>query len=59
MIWVNKIENGLKFKIITGYYVEILTPKTMKLLGITKSKITKDENDENALYSEITESVPV
>ena len=59
MIWVNKIENGLKFKIITGYYVEFLTPKTMKLLVITKSKITKDENDENALYSEITEVVPV
>ena len=31
----------------------------MKLLVITKSKITKDENDENALYSEITEVVPV
>ena len=31
----------------------------MTLLGITKSKITKDENDENALHSEITEVVPV
>ena len=31
----------------------------MTLLGITKSKTTKDENDENALRSEITEVVQV
>ena len=59
MIWVNKIENWFKLKTKTEYYVELLTPKTMTLLGITKSKITKDENDENALHSEITEVVPV
>ena len=29
----------------------------MKLLGSTKSKITKDENDENLLHVEITEVV--
>ena len=29
----------------------------MKLLGRTKSKITKDENDENVPYLEITEVV--
>ena len=29
------------FKIKTGYYLELLTPETMKLLGSTKSKITK------------------
>ena len=28
----------------TEYYLELLTPKTMKLLGSTKSKIAKDEN---------------
>ena len=27
----------------------------MKVLGSTKSKITKDENGENVLYLEITE----
>ena len=27
-----------------GYYLEILTPETMKLLGSIKSKITKDRN---------------
>ena len=31
------------FKIKTGYYLEFLTPETMKLLGNTKSKITKDQ----------------
>ena len=29
----------------------------MKLLGSTKSKITKDENHENVLYLEITEVI--
>ena len=29
----------------------------MKLLGTTKSKITKDKNGENVLYLEITELV--
>ena len=27
------------FKIKTGYYLELLTPETMKLLGSTESKI--------------------
>ena len=36
------------FKIKIGYYLEqLLTPQTMKLLGSTKSKMTKDENGEN------------
>ena len=34
----------------TRYYLELLTPETMKLLGITKSKITKDEKGENMPY---------
>ena len=32
-IYVNKIENRITFKIKNGYYLELLTPKTMKLLG--------------------------
>ena len=47
MIYVNKIENRITFKIKAGYYLELLTPETMKLLGSTKSKITKNENGEN------------
>ena len=35
------------FKIKTGYYVDLLIPETMKLLGSTKNKITKDKNGES------------
>ena len=41
MIYGNKIESRSTFKIKTVYYLELLTPKTMKLLGRTKSKIKK------------------
>ena len=37
-IYVNKIENKITFKIKSGYYLELLTPETMKLLGSTESK---------------------
>ena len=40
-IYVNKIENRITFKIKTGYYLELLTPEKMKLLGSTENKITK------------------
>ena len=49
-IYMNKIENRITFKIKTGYYLELLTPETMELLGSTKSKITFDENGENVPY---------
>ena len=39
--------------------MELLTPETMKLLGSTKIKITKDENGENVSNLEITEVVLV
>ena len=41
----------------TGYYRELVTPETIKLLGSTKSKITKDKNGENIPYLEIAEVV--
>ena len=56
---VNKIENRITFKIKTGYYLELLTPETMKLLVSTKTKITKDKNGENVPHLEITEVVLV
>ena len=56
-IYINKIENRITFKIKTEYYLELLTPETVKLLGSTKSKITKDKNSENVPYLEITEIV--
>ena len=34
--YINKIENRITFKIKIGYYLELLTPQTMKLLGSTK-----------------------
>ena len=43
-IFVNKIENRVTFKIGNGYSLELLTPETMKLLGRTENKITKDKN---------------
>ena len=47
------------FKIKTGYYLELLTPERMKLPGSTRSKITKDKNDENVPHLEITEVILV
>ena len=40
-IYINKIENRITFKIKNGYYLELLTSETMKLLGNTERKITK------------------
>ena len=47
------------FKIKTEYYLELLTPEKVKLLASTKSKIAKEENDENVLQLETTEVVLV
>ena len=44
---------------MTEYYLETLTPETMKLLGSTKSKIIKNESDENVPNLEITKVVLV
>ena len=40
-MYVNKIENIITFKIKTRYYIKLLVPETMTLLGNTKKKITK------------------
>ena len=58
-IYVNKIKNRITFKIKNGYSLELLTPETMKLLGSTENRITKDKNDENVPHLEITEVVLV
>ena len=58
-IYVNKIENRITFKIKNGYSLELLTPETMKLLGSTENKITKDKNGENVPHLEITEVILV
>ena len=53
-IYVNKIENRITFKIKKGYGLELLTKETMKILGSTKNKITKDKNRKNVPHLEIT-----
>ena len=58
-IYVNKIENRITFKIKNGYYLELLTPETMKLLGSAENKMTKDKNGENVPHLEIVEVVLV
>ena len=58
-IHVNKIENRITFKIKNGFYLELLTPETMKLLGSAENKISKDKNGENVPHLEIVEVVLV
>ena len=58
-IYVNKIENRITFKIKDGYSLKLLSKETMKLLGSTENKITKDKNGENVPHLEITEVVLV
>ena len=55
--YINKIENRVSLKIKTRYYLELLTPQTIKLLGSTKSKETKDQNGKNVPCIEITKVV--
>ena len=59
LIYVNKIENMVTFKIKNGYSFELLTEETMNLLGSTENKITTDKNGENVPHLEITEVVLV
>ena len=58
-IYVNQIENKVTFKSKNGYALELQTPETMKLLGSTENKITKNKNGENVPHLEITEVVLV
>ena len=58
-MYINRIENRITFKIKNGYCLELLTPETMKLLGSTESKITKDKNGENVPHLEVVELVLV
>ena len=58
-MYLNRIENRITFKIKNGYYLKLLTPETMKLLGSTESKITKNKNGENVPHLEVVELVLV
>ena len=58
-LYVNKIEKRVTFKIKNGYGLDFLTPETMKLLGSTENKNTKDNNGKNVPHVQITEVVLV
>ena len=58
-MYINRTENRITFKIKNGYYLELLTPETMKLLGSTESKINKDKNGENVPHLDVVELVLV
>ena len=58
-MYINRIENRITFKIKNGYYLELLTPEIMKLLGSTESKITKNKIGENVPHLEVVELVLV
>ena len=59
MIYANKTENRITFKIKTEYYIELLTRDTMKLVGSTTCELTKDRNGKNVPYLEISEVILV
>ena len=46
-IYPNEIKNRIVFKIKTDHKLDLLTPKTMRLLGSTKKDVDADENGEN------------
>ena len=58
-IYLNKIKNKIRFKIKTGYKLELLTPGTMRLLGRTKNDVDSDNNSENVPKLESVEVVLV
>ena len=58
-MYINRIGNRIILKIKNGYYLELLTLETMKLLGSTESKITKDKDGENVPDLEVVELVLV
>ena len=54
-IYVNKTKNRIKLRIKNWYSLELLKYETIKLLGHTENKITKDKNGANVLHLKITE----
>ena len=59
LIYANKINNRIVFKLKTGYKLELLSKETMKLLGSTKDAIDVDKNNENVPRLENVEVILV
>ena len=49
----------MKFKAKKEYHLELLTPETMKLLGSTENKITRNKSGHDVLHLGITKVVLV
>ena len=47
ILYITKIENKITSKVKRGYYLDLLTPETMKLLGNTENMITNVKNGKN------------
>ena len=58
-IYPNKVKNNIIFKIKAGYYRELLTLETMRLLVSAKNEISKDENGEYITHLEVVDLVLV
>ena len=58
-IYTNKIKNRIAFKIKTGYKLELLSPKTIKLLGSTKKDVDQDKDGADVPKLESVEVVLV
>ena len=56
-IYINKMENKISLKTNTEYYLKLLSPETMELLGSTIRKMTDDEKGEDPSHLEISEVV--
>ena len=44
-VYVNRIKNGLVFKIKDGYKLELQTPEAMRLFGSPKKSIDKTKTE--------------
>ena len=51
---INQVLNRNTFKVKSGYYLELLTTETIKLLGSAEEKITQDKTIENTPLLKIT-----
>ena len=45
-IYVNRTENQITFNLNNEYYLQLSTTETMKILGSSEKRISKDKNDE-------------
>ena len=53
-IYADKIKNRTTFNVKNGYNLKLLTSETIKLLGSTENKITKDKSGKNILKLQIS-----